>query len=89
MYAHGMLNSYRLVTGEGDSMAAAAKAVGDQNLRKWHARLALLPSPCGEGVSVDELRAENDRLRRGLRRAEMERDLLKKATAYFARESLC
>ena len=32
--------------------------------------------------------AENDRLRRELRRAEMERDILKKATAYFAKESL-
>jgi transposase len=83
-------DAVRLVTGEGYSIAAAAKAVGvgNQSLRKWHARLALPPSACGEGASVDELRAENDRLRRELRRAEMERDILKKATAYFARESL-
>jgi transposase-like protein len=33
------------------------------------------------------LKAENQRLRRELRRAEMEREILKKATAYFAKES--
>ena len=73
-------DAVRLATGEGDSIAAAAKAVGvgDQSLRKWHARLAPQPSACGEDASVDELRAENDRLRRELRRAEMERDILKK-----------
>ena len=37
---------------------------------------------------LEELREENQRLRRELRRAEMEREILKKATAYFAKESL-
>lgn len=46
------------------------------------------PEPCGENASLDELRTENQRLRRELRRAEMEREILKKATAYFAKESL-
>ena len=77
------VDAVRLVTGEGYSIAAAAKSVGvgQQSLRKWHARLAPKPVPCSEGASVDELRAENDRLRRELRRAELERDILKKATA--------
>jgi transposase len=44
--------------------------------------------PCGENASQEELREENKRLRRELRRAEMEREILKKATAYFAKESL-
>jgi transposase len=44
--------------------------------------------PCGEDASQDELREEIKRLRRELRRAEMEREILKKATAYFAKESL-
>ena len=44
--------------------------------------------PCGEDATLDELREENQRLRRELRRAEMEREILKKATAYFAKESL-
>ena len=84
------VHSVRLVTVEGYSIAAAAKSVGvgEQSLRKWPARLAPPPVPCGEDASVKELRAEVDRLRRELRRAEMEREILKKATAYFAKESL-
>jgi transposase len=37
---------------------------------------------------MDELREENKRLRQQLKRAELEREILKKATAYFAKESL-
>ena len=84
-------DAVRLVVSENYTFAAAAKAVGagEQSLRKWHARLAPKPEPCGgENASLDELRAENQRLRRELRRAELEREILKKATAYFAKESL-
>jgi transposase len=82
-------DAVRLVVHESYTFAAAAKAVGvgEQSLRKWHARLAPQPEPCGENASLDELRAENQRLRRELRRAELEREILKKATAYFAKES--
>ena len=38
--------------------------------------------------TVSELEAENSRLRKELAEARQERDILKKATAYFARESL-
>ena len=83
-------DAVRLVVGEKYSFAAAAKAagIGEQSLRRWHARWAPKPEPCGENASLDELRAENQRLRRELRRAELEREILKKATAYFAKESL-
>ena len=83
-------DAVRLVVNEGYSLAAAARAVGvgEQSLRKWHARLAPPRAPCGEDASQDELREENKRLRHELRRAEMEREILKKATAYFAKESL-
>src|SRR4029453_11873987 len=83
-------DAVRLVMHEGYSFAAAARAVGvgEQSLRKWHARLAPPPAPCGENATLDELREENQRLRRELRRAELEREILKKATAYFAKESL-
>ena len=79
-----------LVTEAKYTFQAAAKAlgVGEQSLRQWHAKLAPTPQPCGEDASVTELRAENQRLRRELRRAELEREILKKATAYFAQESL-
>jgi transposase len=83
-------DAVRLVVEEQYSFKAAAVAVGvtDQTLRTWHARFAPQPLPCGENASMDELRDENLRLRKQLRRAEMERDILKKATAYFAKESL-
>jgi transposase len=37
---------------------------------------------------LEEFRQENRRLRQQLKRAELEREILKKATAYFAKESL-
>ena len=83
-------DAVRLVVSEQYTFATAAQAVGvgEQSLRKWHARLAPKPEPCGENATLGELQAENQRLRRELRRAEMEREILKKATAYFAKESL-
>jgi transposase len=83
-------NAVRLVTEEGYTFVAAAKAVGvsSRSLRTWHNQLAPSPKPCGSDASLDELRAENQRLRQQLRRTEMEREILKKATAYFAKESL-
>ena len=80
----------RLVVDEKYTLAAAAKAVGVsvQSLRAWQKKFAPPLDPCGENATLDELREENKRLRRQLRRAELEREILKKATAYFAKESL-
>ena len=80
----------RLVVEEKYSFKAAATAVGvcEPTLRAWHARLAPPPAACGEHATLEELRAENQRLRKELRRAELDREILKKATAYFAKESL-
>ena len=78
-----------LVVVEGYSIAAAARAVGvlDGSLREWHRKYAPEPEPCGPGSTIEELEAENKRLRKKLRDAEIEREILKKATAYFAKES--
>ena len=83
-------DAVRLVVEEGYTFKAAAAAVGvgDQSLRAWHAKFAPVPLPCGENASVEELRDEVARLRKQLKRAELEREILKKATAYFAKESL-
>ena len=80
----------RLITDEGYSIAAAAKACGvcDQTVRNWHGKLALKNASAGDGASVEELKAEIKRLRKELKRAELERAILEKATAYFAKESL-
>jgi transposase len=83
-------DAVRLVVEEKYTFAAAAKAVGvsSKSLRDWHKKFAPPPDPCGENATLNELREENRRLRRELRRAELEREILKKATAYFAKESL-
>ena len=83
-------DAVRLVTDEKYSFLAAAKAVGVtvQSLREWHRKFVPSPPPCDENASQQELQDENKRLRQQLRRAELERDILKKATAYFAKESL-
>jgi transposase len=83
-------DAVRLVTEERYTFKAAATAVGvsEKSLRDWHAKFAPKPHPCGENASLEELREENKRLRQQLKRAELEREILKKATAYFAKESL-
>lgn len=83
-------DAVRLVVDEKYTFAAAAKAVGVsvQSLRAWHKKFSPPLNPCGENATLNELREENTRLRRQLKRAELEREILKKATAYFARESL-
>ena len=82
-------DAVNLVVQEGYSFAKAARAVNVSvnSLRLWHQKYAPPPEPCGPDASVEDLKAENRRLRRELRRAEMEREILKKATAYFAKES--
>lgn len=83
-------DAVRLIAEEGYTFKAAATAVGvsEPSLRAWHAKFAPPPEPCGESATVEELRGELARLRRQLKRAELEREILKKATAYFAKESL-
>jgi transposase len=82
-------DAVRLVVEEGYSIKAASRAVGvcEASLRSWHARLVPAPLPCGDDATLAELQAENKRLRKALQRAELEREILKKATAYFAKES--
>ena len=83
------LGAVNLIVNQGYSFRAAADAVGvgGGSLRLWHRQLAPKPEPVGENASLAELKAENQRLRRDLRQAELEREILKKATAYFAKES--
>jgi transposase len=83
-------DAVRLVSEEKYTFKAAAAAVNvcEQSLRAWHAKFVPPPEPCGEHATVEELRDEVARLRKQLKRAELEREILKKATAYFAKESL-
>lgn len=74
-----------LVTDQGYSVAKAAEAVDtrENNLRRWKKELEQEAS--GERLSADE-RAELARLRREVKELRMEKEILKKASAFFARE---
>ena len=82
-------DAVRLVTHEGYTFKAAADAVGvsDKSLRDWHKKFTPPATPCGPNASVDQLRDENRRLQQQLRQVKLERDILKKATVYFVKES--
>jgi transposase len=60
--------------------------VSEQTLRNWRRQSQEVNGPDGDGLSGDE-RAELKRLRRENRTLQMEREVLKKAAAFFARES--
>lgn len=82
----------RLVTEHGYTQQAAADAVGvcSKTVGGWvrAVRPAVLENPPPNDASPADLAAENRELRRQLARAKMEADILKKATAYFAKDSL-
>ena len=78
----------RLVQG-GETVAAAAKCLGisGQTLHNWVKANAAgqLREVAGKVVSAEQM--EITRLKAELARMRMERDILTKAAAYFARES--
>jgi transposase len=67
-------DAIRLVTEEKYSFKVAAEAVGvsEKSLRDWHAKLVPPPTPCGDNATLEQLQQENKRLRKQLKRAEME-----------------
>ena len=73
----------------GQRVAAAARSLGiaEQTLHNWLKadRGGKLSDTPAKPVSAEQM--EIARLRKELAEARMERDILKKATAYFARES--
>src|SRR4051794_20566618 len=85
------VEAVKLVTEKGYSVAEAARSlgIGETLLRSW--KLALEKSPNqafpGKG-NLPAIEAELHQLRAENKRLQMERDILKKATAFFAREAL-
>ena len=80
------LSAVQLVNQQGYTVSAAAKSLGvdrgcvQQWVEKFSAEAG--PAPAGDGA----VRAELQRLRKENARLRMERDILKKAAAFFARE---
>ena len=82
-------DAVNLVVVEGYSRSAAANSVGVAytTFVKWYDKYAPEPEPAGPNASLEQFLVEVKRLRKQLREAELEREILKKATAYFAKES--
>ena len=57
------------------------------NYRKKHHLIPNLPNPPKNSSPKESLEEENRRLRKELARVKQEREILKKATAYFAKEA--
>lgn len=81
----------KLVTERGVSVSQAVwdLDVHENVLRKWVRELTVDPQQAfpGHGAMKPEL-AEMERLKREVAKLRMERDLLKKAAAFFAKESI-
>ena len=78
----------KLVREQGYSVSRAANSLGvdPSSIRRW-VRIFAAPIIVPPDASAEELRRENLRLREENRRLLMEREILKKATAFFAKES--
>jgi transposase len=81
------ISAVKLVNEQGYSIAEAAKSLGvhDRSVRDWIEKYSSQDglAPTGDGALAAELR----RLRKENARLVMERDILKKAAAFFAKES--
>lgn len=84
------IEAVKLVTEQKYSVSRAAESLGVSGnvLRKWRDKMAqqgqeVFPGKGKLTAADDELR----KLREECRRLRMERDILKKATAFFAKES--
>ena len=77
----------KLVTEQGYSLAEAARSLGIHTnlIRQWRSKFAQENS--GTEIMSESEQEELKRLREEVRRLRMERDILKKATAFFASEN--
>jgi transposase len=85
------IEAVRLIRERGVSVAQASRdlEVHENVLRKWVKELAADPTQAfpGQGQMKPE-QLEIERLRREVAKLKAERDILKKAAAYFAREAI-
>ena len=74
-----------LVTEQGYSVAEAARSldVGENQIRRWRQKFE---QESAQGPLTTTEREELERLRKEIRQLRMEKEILKKASAYFAKE---
>jgi transposase len=83
-------DAVRLVIEHGYSCEETGRRLGvsANNISRWVRQYRdKLEGPAESGLSREQLEVELKRLRKENRRLEMEREILKKATAFFAKES--
>jgi len=83
-------DAIKLVVEQGYSCSEVGRRLGlhSSNISRWIREHRQDEEQIAEGgVSRRELEEENRRLRKENRRLEMEREILKKAAAFFAKES--
>jgi transposase len=83
-------DAVQLVIEQGYSGPEAARRLGipSSNVTRWVGQYRQDQQDPGEGGSSRrELETENRRLKKENKRLQMEREILKKATAFFAKES--
>ena len=83
------LEAVKLVKAGGISVAQAARDLGICNgsLRRWIKQHEIDRGQGPAGALSTEERSELAKLRREVRKLKMEREILKKATAFFAKEN--
>jgi transposase len=83
-------DAVKLVTEQGYSCNAVARRLGinHSNVSRWVRDYRKQSQPPSNGsISLEELANENRRLKKENKRLFMEREILKKAAAFFANES--
>jgi transposase len=83
------IEAVRLVRDRGVSVAQASRDldVHENVIRKWVKDFAADPGQAFPGHgTMKPVEAENERLRREVQKLKAERDILKKAAAYFAKD---
>jgi transposase len=83
------IQTVRLVRDSGKSIGEVARELDltESAVRTWVRQATIDAGRGGAGLLTTEEREELGRLRREVRTLRMERDILKKATAFFAKES--
>jgi transposase len=86
------VEAVRLAESVGVTAAAKRLGVADGNLRNWIDRVGVGKRESRESVkpvkkTLAEMEAENNRLRRELASTQLDLEIVKKAAAYFAKES--